>query len=70
MMKFKFVDRSAENEYYKLKEEHHWNNYKYFGTLATAHVVKGFVHDVLFKYYSIREKLSYRKYRKFLEKQW
>lgn len=65
-----FIDRNAKNEYYKLKEEHYWNNYRYFSALAMAHVVKGFVHDVLFKYYSIREKLSYRKYKKFRDAQW
>jgi hypothetical protein len=63
--------KNGKNEYYyKLKEQHHWDNCKYYGSLATAHVEKGFIHDILFEYYSMRERLSYKKYRKFLEKQW
>ena len=66
MMNFKNIN--SKDEYYKLKEEHYWNNYTYFGSLATAHSVKGGVHAILFKYYIVREGFSHKKYRKYLEK--
>lgn len=68
MMKFESTE--VRNDYYKIKEEFYWDSYKYYGTMATIHVVKGIVHDILFKYYTIKENRAYKKYVHYRNKQW